>query len=460
VPDEPLDLSRPRRVHVVAVGGSGMGPIAQVLAWMGHSVTGSHEVEPPNRAALEAAGVRVVAGHDRAHVGDAEVLAVSTAVPQENPEVVEAHRRGLPVLARTAVLGGIARQKPTIAVAGTHGKTTTSALVATVLDAAGVPPSFVLGADVLGLGGSARWSASDEWFVVEADESDGTFLALAPAIGVVTNVEPDHLEHWGGFDALVEAFEAFLAGATHRIACADDEVASRIARDLGATTYGLSEGAWFRIDHLERARGAVRFTLHAGDRASPVAVAAPGVHNARNAAAAVAAAVAAGVPFERATAGLAEFRGVARRFEPRGEAGGVTFVDSYDHLPTEVAAVLRAARDGGWQRVVCVFQPHRYSRTQALWREFADAFVDADVLAITDVYPAGERPREGVTGHLILGAVLDAHPATRAAYLPDLDDVVRWLPGVLRPGDLCLTLGAGDVTTLPDRVMAALGGAT
>ena len=457
--DEPeLDLSRPRRIHVVAVGGSGMGPIAEVLAAMGHAVSGSDQRDPPNRDRLEAAGVTVHAGHDAAHVCDAEVLAVSTAVGADNPEVAEARRRGIPVLRRTTVLGAIARTRRTIAVSGTHGKTTTSALLATVLDAAGLEPSFVIGADVGGLGGSARWT-DGAWFVVEADESDGTFLAFEPEIAVVTNVEPDHLEHWGGFDALTEAFGRFLRAGNARVVCIDDPIARDLAAGMPETlTYGLDEAADVIVRDVVTAARTTSFELADSEGALRVELAAPGAHNACNAAAAFAAARAAGVSRGVAAAGLARFEGVARRFEVRGEAGGVTFVDSYDHLPSEVAAVLRAAKSGGWRRVVCVFQPHRYSRIGALWRDFADAFVDADRLAITDIYPAGETPRPGVDGTLVVHAVLDAHPWADVAYLPRLDDVVTWLRHALRPGDLCLTLGAGDLTEVPDRVLPLLGG--
>jgi UDP-N-acetylmuramate--alanine ligase len=452
--DDMLDLGRPRRIHVVAVGGTGMAPIAVVLAAMGHQVTGSDLREPPARDALEAAGVTVHVGHDSAHVGDAEVLAISTAIGDDNPEVIEARSRGIPVLRRAGVLGAIARTRRTVAVAGTHGKTSTAAMLATVLVDAGLDPSYIVGARVGNLGGAARWGSGD-WFVVEADESDGTFLALAPEIAVVTNVEPDHLDHWGGFEPLVAAFERFISGPRVAIVCSDDPVAARLAQTVGAVTYGTHPSADWEIDAVRTERAAVSFELrHRGVTVGDVRVATPGRHNAFNAAAAVVAAAEVGVPPERAVQGLARFTGVARRFEVRGEAGGVTFVDSYDHLPGEVTAVLRSARDGGWRRVVCVFQPHRYSRIATLGRQFGDAFVDADVLAITDIYAADEPPRAGVTGEIVLHAVLDAHPWSDVAYLPTLDDVVRWLNLRLRPGDLCLTLGAGDLTTVPERAIA------
>ena len=452
-----VDLSRPRRIHVIGVGGSGMGPIARVLAAMGHDVRGSDQRDPADRAGLEAAGITVHAGHAAGNVGDAEMVACSTAIPATNPEVAAAHEAGIPVLRRADVLAAIAATRRTIAVAGTHGKTTTSAMLAHVLLETGVHPSFIVGGNVTSVGSGAQWGTG-EWFVVEADESDGTFLELGAEIPLVTNVEPDHLEHYGGFEQLVAAFERFLAAAPSRaLVGADDPLGSELGRGAGATLVGEADDAELRIADVRADAGGVGFELaRVGLAPIPVRVPLPGLHNARNAALALAAAEAVGVDLGEAAKAIGSFGGVGRRFEHRGSAAGVTLVDDYAHLPTEVAAALAAARDGGWDRVVCVFQPHRYSRTQALWADFADAFGDADLLAVTDIYASGEAPRPGVTGKLVVDAVLDAHPWKHVAYLPGLDDVLVWLRSVLRPGDLCLTLGAGDLTTLPPRVVAML----
>jgi UDP-N-acetylmuramate--alanine ligase len=363
------------------------------------------------------------------------------------------------VLSRADLLSAVAAGRRTIAVSGTHGKTTTSAMLATALDGAGLAPSFLVGGLIGGLGTGARWS-DGEWLVVEADESDGTFLRLSPEIAVVTSVAPDHLEHWGGFDALTEAFGRFLDRASGpALACADDQVAARLGAAAGALTYGTEEGAQFRAVDVELGPAAVTFAVeHGGSRLGPVRLPLPGLHNALNATAAVAAALLAGAPFEAVAASLARYPGVARRFQHRGEAGGVTFVDDYAHLPAKVAAAVTAARGGGWRRVVCVFQPHRYSRTEALWRDFATAFCGADLLVVTDVYGAGEAPRPGVTGKVIVDAVLEARPTQQVAWLPGREDVVAYLRARLRPGDLCLTLGAGDVTTLPDDLLGTVGG--
>jgi UDP-N-acetylmuramate--alanine ligase len=453
-----FDLGRPRRIHVVGVGGAGMSAIATVLAAMGHRVTGSDLRDSPGVTRLRAAGVAVAVGHDAANVGDAEVVAVSTAVPPTNPEVVAARETGRPVLRRAELLAAVAATRRTVAVAGTHGKTTTSSMLALVLSEAGMHPSFVVGGELNEIGSGAVWD-SGEWFVVEADESDGTFLELGAEAVVVTNVEPDHLDHYGSFAALRDSFGRFLAAAGGpRVVCADDPEAAALAAAVGGTvTYGTSPDADYRMVDLATGRAGVSFELVHGDRAvGRVSLPVPGAHNARNAAAALVTAVQLGAPADAGLAALARYGGVARRFQFRGEAAGVTFVDDYAHLPTEVRAALAAARSGGWRRVVCVFQPHRYSRTASLWREFADAFDEADLLVLTDVYAAGEAPRPGVTGALLVRAVLEAHPWRRLAYFPRRAELVPYLARELRPGDLCLTLGAGDLTSLPDELRAVL----
>jgi UDP-N-acetylmuramate--alanine ligase len=464
-PSDALDLSRPRHLHVANVGGAGMSAVATLLAEMGHEVRGHDPADTtPFVAPLKALGVDVATGAARASLPESvEAVITSTATPEDDPDVVAARAAGVPVLHRRAALAAICAERTTLAVAGTHGKTTTSALLATILQASGRHPGWVVGAGIAGLGRSAAWGG-DGPLVVEADESDGTFLSLDAHAAIVTNVEPDHLEYWGGEDALRAGFERFVAALDGpAVLCLDDTgAAALVAAADQPVTYGRSEGADYRVTDVAAREAGVRFTLtHAagdadGESVEVTVPAAPGTHNALNAAGALALAHRLGVPLADGAAALATFAGVARRFEQRGGAAGVTLVDSYDHLPTEVAAALAAAAAGPWKRVVCVFQPHRYSRTEALWREFADAFVDADRLAITDVYPAGEKPRPGVTGKLLVDAVLEAHPWAHVAYLPTLDDVLVWLRGVLRPGDLCLTLGAGDLTHLPPRIQAML----
>jgi UDP-N-acetylmuramate--alanine ligase len=467
----PLDLSAPRAIHVVGIGGAGMSAIATVLARMGHRVSGSDLRGSAMFDRLTALGVTTVVGHDPANVpAGADAVVISTAIPRTNVEVQEADARGIPVFRRADALRAIVAARTTVAVAGSHGKTTTSSMLALILRAAGRKPSFVIGGDLNEVGTNALWEEGGDRLVVEADESDGTFLELAPHDVIVTSVLPDHLDHYGDFDALVEAFATFLAHAPGvRVVCADDDVCVALAardevRAHGGplVTYGFADastsGTHYRIDGYTGARGGSTFTVvrasgptsASGDVLGVIELPVPGRHNASNAAGAVALALELGVPFADVQRALGGFGGVARRFQFRGERAGVTFVDDYAHLPSDVDAMIHAAREGGWGRVVAVFQPHRYTRTEALWRDFADAFVGADTLVLTDVYAAGERPRPGVSGRLVLRAVLDAHPDQHVVYLPHRADLVRHVPGLAREGDVVLTLGAGDLTTAPD----------
>jgi UDP-N-acetylmuramate--alanine ligase len=459
-----IDLTVPTSVHVVGVGGAGMSAIATVLAGMGHRVSGSDLKESASLERLRAMGIDVAVGHTPANVSDhISYVTISTAVPAHNVEVRAATERGIPVLRRAEILAAIASTRRTVAVAGTHGKTTTASMLALVLIEAGLQPSFIIGADVNEIGTGAVWD-DGELFVVEADESDGTFLELPRQAAIVTNVEPDHLEHYGSVETLVSSFERFVVETDGPVVvCADDLGAAELGARVAAHTYGTSPHARWRMTDLETGGTGSSFTLRfeGGDSFEgwslgrlqlPVA----GAHNARNACAAAVTGLLLGASFDAARAALARFAGVARRFEHRGEAAGVTFIDDYAHLPTEVAAAIEAARDGDWRRVVCVFQPHRYSRTSALWPDFAHAFDGADLLVVTDVYAAGETPRPGVSGMLVARAALDAHPWRRLAYLPHRADVIRYLTHELKAGDLCLTLGAGDLTSLPDELRAAL----
>jgi UDP-N-acetylmuramate--alanine ligase len=452
-----LDLASPRRVHIVGIGGAGMSAIAAVLARMGHQVSGSDLKASSGLERLRTSGIEVFVGHRGEQVGAVDAVAISTAIAPSNPEVQAAEQRGIPVHSRAEVLAAICATRRAIAVAGTHGKTTTSSMLALVLVEAGLHPSFIVGGELNEIGTGAVWDQG-EWLVVEADESDGTFLELPAEMAVVTSVEPDHLEHYGGYEHLVSAFDRFLSAASIRVVCADDPDAASIAARHGAITYGQSELATYRMTGMERHRAGTRFAVeNDGAVVAEVRLPVPGLHNALNACAALVAGIAAGALPEAASRALSRYAGVARRFQFRGEQAGVTFVDDYAHLPTEVRAALSAAGDGGWDRVVCVFQPHRYSRTGTLWRDFADAFTGADVLVVTDIYAAGEAPRPGVTGKLVVDAVLEAHPGQRLAYLPSRADLVPYLRRTLRPGDLCLTLGAGDLTSLPAEMLSEAG---
>lgn len=449
-----LDLTQPTRIHVVGAGGVGMGAIASVLRAMGHEVTGSDLKDTLVTDRLRAEGVPVTLGHDPANIGSAEIVAISSAIAERNPEVIAALRAGVTVARRRDILPAIARTRRTIAVAGTHGKTTTCSMLALVLVEAGAKPAFIIGGDVNEIGTGSVWS-DGEWFVIEADESDRTFLSIGAEVAVVTSVEPDHLESYGHDPAqLGEAFEEFLAAAEQRVVCLDDAGSAALASTGAATTYGTHPQADCRIVNIEPGMPQISFDLeHHGTLLGRIDLPIPGLHNARNATAATLAALAAGASFDSAARALGRFGGVARRFEFRGSIRDISFIDDYAHLPGEVSATLNAARDGDWKRIICVFQPHRYSRTEIIGSEFADAFSSADHLVVTGIYASGEQPRPGVSSRIVVDAVLDAHPSTDLTWLPQLDDVAGWLQDHLRPGDLCLTLGAGDLTTVPDVVI-------
>ncbi len=452
-----VDLSTPRRIHVIGAGGAGMGAIASVLAAMGHEVTGSDLKESLIVERLRAEGITVAIGHEAANVADAELVAISSAIPERNPELVAARRLGKEVLRRMDLLPAVSEQRRTVAVAGTHGKTTTSSMLSMILSEAGFHPSFIIGGDINEIGSGAVWGAG-ELLVVEADESDRTFLSLGPEVAVITNIEPDHLDTYGGEPAALRAaFAEFGQGAANCVMCVDDPEALALSRRLDAVTYGTTSEADYQLAEIVRGRASVSFSLrHRTEDVVSVDLPTPGLHNALNAAAAAVVALQLGAPADAASRALSQFGGVARRYEFRGEASGVTFVDDYAHLPAEVQAALDAAEDGDWKRIVAVFQPHRYSRIAALGQDFADAFVRADEVVVTDVYSAGETPRPGVTGKLVADAVSSAHPRSRVTYEPHLGDVAELLVRRLKPGDLCLTLGAGDLTSVPDAVLERL----
>ncbi len=433
-----------------------MSAIAEVLQAMGHQVTGSDARDSSVLHRLRERGVVAALGHAADNVGSVDLVAVSTAVGagnDENVEVREARRRGIPVVRRAEILAAIAVTRSVIAVSGTHGKTTTSAMLALILIEAGMEPSFIVGASISGLGTGAGWG-SGEWLVIEADESDGTFLELAPKAAIVTSVEPDHLGHYGQFSDLVSAFERFITSVQGPcLVCADDKVAHELAAGAGALTYGTAEGSTFRLTDVDLRPDGSTFVLAGPGSPTALRVPMPGLHNALDAAAAASLALSLGAPGEAVARAIAAFPGVARRFEHRGELHGVTFIDDYAHLPGEVGAALAAARLGSWPRIVCVFQPHRYSRTADLSADFAGAFGLADLVVVTEIYGAGEEPRPGVTGKAVADAILDADPTRQVAWFPDRVTLAKFLRSRLRPGDLCLTLGAGDLTSLPEELL-------
>jgi UDP-N-acetylmuramate--alanine ligase len=429
-----------------------MSAIALVLARMGHEVSGSDIKSSMVLERLAAAGVAVHVGNRAEYVpARADAVVYSTAIPLRNVELVAAAELGIPVLHRAAALAALAATRKTIAVAGSHGKTTSASMLALILRRAGWSPSFVIGGEVNEVGSNAAFGEG-EWLVVEADESDGTFLHLSPQAALVTNIEPDHLDHYGDFDALLRAFGDFAASVSGPVVvCADDRETARLAAGSATIrTFGSAPTADYRVVDEVVAAGECRFTLVERGGARTAITVPAGVKASTNAAGAIAIALELGVEVEATVKALAEFGGVARRFQYRGERDGVTYIDDYAHLPTEVEAAIAAARQGPWRHVVVVFQPHRYSRTASIGVQFADAFTAADTLVLTDVYSAGETPIPGVSGRTILRAVLDRHPSLAVAYLPRAADLTRVPTRYARPGDLVLTLGAGDLTTMPD----------
>lgn len=443
------------RVHFIGIGGAGMSGIARILLARGVAVSGSDAKDSTALAALRALGARVHVGHDGDQVGDADTVVVSTAIRESNPELVAARAGGRLVLPRAAALAAVMAGRRSVAVAGTHGKTTTSSMLSLILVEAGWHPSFIIGGDVNEVGGGAAWG-NGEWFVVEADESDGTFLELPRKAAIITNVAPDHLEHYGSYDALRDAFARFARETDGPVVVGDaPDLAELTAGATNIVTVGTDVGSRYVIENVERHRSNVRFTLRRGSKTlADYVVPTAGLHNARNAAVAAATALEIGVPLDATQKALERFAGVARRFQFRGAQRGVDYVEDYAHLPEEVEVAIAAARDGGWDRVVVVFQPHRYSRTQQLAPDFATSFDGADHLIITDIYASGEAPRPGVTGRLVVDAVRAARPELGVTWLPGRADLAPHLAGTMRPGELCLLLSAGDLTSVPDEVAA------
>lgn len=453
-------MPEPTYAHFIGIGGAGMSGIALVLKARDVRVTGSDLRESRYTQALVRAGIEVFIGHSAENVGDTQVVVVSSAIPESNPELAEAKRLGLPIWQRAQMLAHLAEDRTTIAIAGTHGKTTTSSMVATMLSGMELEPTFLIGGEVCAFGTNAVAGAG-EHYVVEADESDGSFMHLDPAVVVVTNVEADHLDHYGTLQAVEETFVEFMGKVAPNgtlIICADDESLSRLATGVSCRviTYGQAANADVRIVSAEPNGSGYRADVELPNARVTVKTSAPGMHNVANAAAALSVAYALGLDPAEAARSLSEFGGVKRRFEHVGEQDAVTVVDDYAHHPTEVAATLRAARQLGFGRVWAVFQPHRFTRTAALSEEFGSAFEDADRLVMLDVYSAGETPIPGVSGRTIMDAVLRNSPRASLAWLPHRDDIAPYLAANVEAGDLVITMGAGDVTALGPEILKAI----
>lgn len=449
------DLTSVRRVHMIGIGGAGMRNLARLFLARGISVTGSDLKDSNGLAELRSGGAAVVVGHHGDHVGDPDAVVVSSAIRESNPELAAARRRGIPVWARAQALAAAAAGHRAIAVAGTHGKTTTTSMIAHVLERAGLDPTYVIGGDPNETGSGAR-SGTGDLFVAEADESDGSFLLMRPAVGIVTNVEVDHVDFYpGGREEIEAAFAAFAGRSELVVVCADDDGATRSTSEVPTPrmTYGTATWADVRLEIVSVGPGGARGVVHVDEEAHDLALTMDGAHNLRNAAGTIAAGIAVGVAPGVAADALSSFGGVHRRFELRGGVRGASFYDDYGHVPTELAVTLDVARRTGPARLIAVFQPHRYSRTQALWRELGASLIEADVVVITDVYGAAQDPVPGVTGKLIVRGLAEASPSARVVYLPHRGDVVDYLEREVRAGDLVITMGCGDVWMLGDAAL-------
>jgi UDP-N-acetylmuramate--alanine ligase len=443
-------------IHFIGIGGIGMSGIAEVMHILGYKVQGSDVAEGYVVEGLRKAGIAVTIGQRADNLGDASVVVVSTAIRKDNPELVCAYERRIPVVRRAEMLAELMRLKSTIAVAGTHGKTTTTSMVAALLDAGGIDPTVINGGIINAYGSNARLGTSD-WMVVEADESDGSFLRLDGQIAVVTNIDPEHLDHYGSFEKVKDAFVEFVENVPFygaALLCVDHPEVQTIIprlRDRRIVTYGFAAQADVRGDNVQPFPGGNRFDVSVRNRAGEVRtihgveLPMPGRHNVQNALAAIGVALELGMADEAVARGFARFDGVKRRFTRVGEIDGATIIDDYGHHPTEIKAVLSAARESAEGRVIAVVQPHRFTRLRDLMDEFQGAFNDADIVYVAPVYAAGEEPIEGIdAGALVEGLKERGHRAVKA--VSDVEDLCLNLRDLAARGDMVICLGAGDIT--------------
>jgi UDP-N-acetylmuramate--alanine ligase len=449
-----------QHIHFVGIGGIGMSGIAEVLLNLGYHVSGSDMKESEVTRRLQALGCEISFGHRKENVKDADVVVVSSAIRKGNPEVEVAEQRLIPVIPRAEMLAELMRMKVGVAIAGTHGKTTTTSLIATVLAAGGLDPTVVIGGRLNSLGSNARLGQGD-FLVAEADESDGSFVTLMPTIAVVTNIDPEHLDYYRGIEEIKEAFLQFVNKIPFfglAVLCLDHpNIQSLIPRlKKRFTTYGLTTQADFQAKEIVFERLSTSFdVLHQRKEVGRLKIQMPGLHNVYNSLATVATAFELEIPFRTVQEALREFSGIQRRFQIKGEKQGVLVVDDYGHHPVEIMATLQAARTGWERRIVAVFQPHRYTRTQALFQDFLTAFNDADVLILADIYPAGEDRIEGVEAKRLYEGIRD-YGHRDVTYLPDKKEIVEHLLRTVRSGDLVITLGAGDIWQVSEEMVKRL----
>jgi UDP-N-acetylmuramate--alanine ligase len=455
-------LEKKHRVHFIGIGGIGMSGIAEVLLNLGYVVTGSDLQESEATRRLRALGAQVFIGHQEANLSsDPSVAVISTAVKYSNPEVLEARRRQIPVIPRAEMLAELMRMKFGIAVAGSHGKTTTTSMVAAVLSAAGLDPTMVIGGRLHMLGSNAKMGQG-EILVAEADESDGSFLLLTPTIAVVTNIDREHMDFHQSMERLNESFLSFINKVPFyglAVLCLDDASVRGLMPKVKKrfTTYGLSSEAEFSAQDLNLKPAGAEFTaLRGGKALGKVRLHLPGRHSATNALAAVAVAHELEIPFSHVANALDGFTGIHRRFEIKGETKGVLVIDDYGHHPAEIRATVGAIRDSWKRPLTVIFQPHRYSRTRDLFEDFLAAFEGADRLVLTEIYPAGEDPIAGISGETLYQAI-KRKGHLEVEFIPDKSEIANHLAGKLRAGDIVVTLGAGDIYKVADALVEALG---
>jgi UDP-N-acetylmuramate--alanine ligase len=451
---------RIQHIHFVGIGGIGMSGIAEVLLNLGYHISGSDIKETEVTRRLQILGCEIFYGHRKENVKEADVVVVSSAIRQSNPEVEVAEQRLIPVIPRAEMLAELMRMKVGIAIAGTHGKTTTTSLIATVLAAGGLDPTVVIGGRLNSIGSNARLGRG-EFLVAEADESDGSFLKLMPTIAVVTNVDPEHLDYYSGIEEIKEAFLSFINKIPFfglAVLCLDHPNIQNLIPRLKKrfSTYGLTTQADFQAKEIVFEGLSTTFdVLHQRREVGRLRIQMPGLHNVYNALATVATAFELDIPFRIVQDTLREFSGIQRRFQIKGEKKGILIVDDYGHHPVEIIATLKAARTGWERRIVAVFQPHRYSRTKALFHDFMTAFYDADILILTDIYPAGEDRIEGVESKALFEGLRE-YGHKDVTYLANKREIVEHLLRVVVPGDLVITLGAGDIWQVSEELLDRL----
>ncbi|RJQ33268.1 MAG: UDP-N-acetylmuramate--L-alanine ligase [Actinobacteria bacterium] len=442
-----------KKYYFIGIGGAGMSGIAKVLKEMGANVAGSDIKESRNTECLEEIGIKVLIGHKKSNVTNPDVVVISSAIPSDNCELKAAKEKNIQVIQRAKMLAEIAKTKKPIAIAGTHGKTTTTSMVAFILEKAGLNPTFFIGGELNDIGSNGKYG-SGQYLVAETDESDGSLLFMNPMAMVITNIEADHLDYFGSFEKIKKLFMKFstqLLPGGFIVAYKDHPNVSQLLDKTKQpyVSYGLSKDNDFWASNIKHKGLSSSFDVMEGkNKLGRITINIPGAHNVLNALAAIALCRKLKVDFIKIKQALLCFSGVKRRFQLLGEANKAYFYDDYAHHPTEIAATLQAASSAKKKRLVCVFQPHRFSRTKFLARDFADAFIEADLLVITDIYAAGEEPIPGVSSKLIVDQVLKNNGHTDLAYLPSLYDVKKYLEGAIKPHDMVITMGAGDIWTV------------